>query len=245
MGYMRKLIESKPESAYWFGFLMADGNFSGRRMKIALAEKDAGHLKRFVEFLGHDRMPRINNGVVQWSIQEDDVKTISEVFGISAIKTYEPPKITPYHDKDLARCFLVGFIDGDGCIGLQHGRKTATLRIKNHISWADFLEKLSIKTGIGHLEFPQQGKYVSLSEYRHLFICDLKRFARDMQLPVLDRKWDRIDESIAIRGGLKFEIMHAIENGLSAKEIIDSTGCSAGYASTLKKKYIENGERFI
>lgn len=47
-----KLLEDTYESAYWLGFLYADGNFyNNKRLTLTLSIKDENHIKKFIKFL--------------------------------------------------------------------------------------------------------------------------------------------------------------------------------------------------
>lgn len=47
-----------------------------------------------------------------------------------------------FFDKELLPYFLIGFIDGDGCIWMTRGEKGPQIRIELHSSWLPILEKI-------------------------------------------------------------------------------------------------------
>lgn len=52
-------------------------------------------------------------------------------------KTYFPPDLSLFLNKDLLIYFLIGFIDGDGCLTLSQTKEKGTrknLTITNHAS---------------------------------------------------------------------------------------------------------------
>jgi hypothetical protein len=50
-----------PESAYWVGFIMADGCIHKANVRISLAERDGDHLKKFCQLAEINREP-VRNG---------------------------------------------------------------------------------------------------------------------------------------------------------------------------------------
>lgn len=237
MAYLDKLLEQTPESAYWMGFIMADGYMSGKRLKIALSEKDAQHLQKFVDFLGHPRPVKVSRGIAEFSIQEpENVSNIMSIFDINRNKTYEPPDSLPsYSNPDCLPSFLIGFIDGDGTITYQTGRETVVLRTVSHGLWLNYLKCLSEATKFGKVTVRSDG-YVQLASHKHNDIVKLKQFAKSRNLPILDRKWNRVNDDLTVRGGMKYAVLDMIASGASNRQILDTIGCSAVYIYKLRKE---------
>lgn len=110
-------------SAYWAGFIAADGNISQdcKKLTIALSIKDKNHLLQFLknvksnykisEFLSKKKYKACSITVVSSNI----CKQLLNKYNITPNKslTLLPPKLT----KDLLiDSFIIGYIDGDGCI---------------------------------------------------------------------------------------------------------------------------------
>lgn len=111
-----------PESAYWVGFLMADGcilKSSGKnaKLKVALQTKDKVHLTKMLKFLESDSpiFSYTENSVECYVFSERLCNRLAELGVVprkSLIAEAMPELVL---DKDFWR----GIIDGDGHIGLQ------------------------------------------------------------------------------------------------------------------------------
>lgn len=212
-GSLAPLLEYTPEASYWMGFLMADGCLTQNRLKVALAAIDTEHLQTFASFLGPNvnitlsvrQSPTVTRHIASLSLQDSaNSPLLKSRFDWHDRKTYNPPTWLPYEDITLLRAWLVGFIDGDGTIGLQSGRKSATLRTVSHLSWIEFLTDLAETLEFGKVSQRRGGEtsskwYAQLATYRHHEICDLKRFAQTHHLPILSRKWDKVDLDLPVR----------------------------------------------
>ena len=117
---------NSPETFYWAGFLMADGNVwhsKGRqsRTSVSLHIKDRGHLVKFAQFLGMD-----SEAIYDYSDTKKSKLTIASnrvakdlaMFGVvprkSMIAEVPPERLDVIHSHDFWR----GVVDGDGCIRL-------------------------------------------------------------------------------------------------------------------------------
>ena len=56
--------EVTPESAYWLGFLMADGCVTQREVILVLHRRDESHIRQFMDFVGCSDRPlrSVNDG---------------------------------------------------------------------------------------------------------------------------------------------------------------------------------------
>lgn len=242
------LLKENPESAYWIGFLAADGSFiNDKRLQIALANKDSNHLIAFAEYISLGRDLLYNNRTNSVGLSKQDpvkIPHIMQRFEFNKQKTYNPPINLPYKEQDLLVSYLIGFIDGDGTITYQSGRKSVTLRTVSHISWYAFLSKLSDATLFGRITIRNDG-YVQLASHRHEEIVKLKAKGVSLNIPMIDRKWNRVDEGLFIRGGMKEEIIDMISSGAPNKEIFLKTKCSPAYLSILRKKVGDLGDDIL
>ncbi len=107
------------KSAYWFGFLMADGYNSGNFIRIDI--QDEFHLEKFRNeiYTNQDKPIKIKlsaTGKNVYYLAINDKKFISdcERFGLVKNKSLiaEYPNIDPNMDKH----FIRGLFDGDGCL---------------------------------------------------------------------------------------------------------------------------------
>jgi hypothetical protein len=203
-GNLSKLLEGTHEAAYWLGFIMADGSFSGNRLGIGLHPKDSTHLESFKSWaeitspiLLHDQ-----GRYVKISIMDStNVPKLRELYDIQPRKTYNPPKKLPFQSPELNKSFLVGLIDGDGYITRQTGRDVSAILIVGHLSWLSFFQKLSESTGFGKTRtrpgsVDSTGTFAALNSHVHGNNVTLKLHAIKHDLPYLSRKWSLVDESV-------------------------------------------------
>lgn len=202
-----KLLEETPVSYYWMGFLMADGHFTEKRITVGLSIKDIDHIKKFAKFISADYLEGKNKCRGKYYRQcyvraanSDIVPILREKFGICNNKTYHPCDITKIKDEDLLLSLIIGFIDGDGSITKQSNRTDAFMRIKCHSSWLFNLQFISdtickccdLKPNIAKIN--KQG-YAIITVANSIILKFLKAKGRSLDLPVLKRKWDRVDEN--------------------------------------------------
>lgn len=234
--YLDKLLSFDDETAaYWLGFLIADGHFSEKRLQITLSSKDSEHLKKFIDWLGHPRPLKEYDGKAAWAIQEpENMKTLRETFGIESRKTYFPLMGLPYPDEVLNLCFMIGLIDGDGAINKQSGGRGAScVRVKMHSAWETWLRLLATTTKYGTVSIEGLG-YVVWGIYKHSDVVELKTFAQKNQLPILSRKWDRVDTDYVTRGMQAPAVREMILAGERNSDIACALGVSPASVATMR-----------
>ncbi len=233
---LEKLLDETPESYYWIGFLMADGHIAPRkRLTLALATKDRGHLEKFAKFIDYNQVVQRKTAYWLEVMDKDKLTKVVEKFDFKERKTYNPPNIT-IEDNNLFLAFLIGYVDGDGYIGKQTGRQDCSLRIKCHASWKDTLsvwfDRLYVLAGIETLNKASTNKtkikinkqgYTSVMTGNQKILAFLKKATIDLNLPVLKRKWDQVSLEYSDRYSnskiLKTSILELEASGLSRKEI--------------------------
>jgi len=204
--YLSKLTNEIPTSYYWVGFIFADGSISdNNRMTLVLSKKDSDHIKKFVSFIGGIHPIRNEKRYNTCGIKIMDSYNISYItakFGIKPRKTYDPPsiyKLSNVLSKDnLFYSFIIGFIDGDGCIHKQTGRTDCGLIIKLHRSWANILQyfsdriccNLQLKPNVVRIN---KYGYAEMRFTNSIILKHLKSKVYELGLPHLERKWDLID----------------------------------------------------
>jgi hypothetical protein len=118
------------ESAYWVGFLMADGSVSpphnnapngAPHLSLSIAEIDAAHMEKFRAFLGcenpvYRRPPgrRSKQWTLTLHLSSFRIVTDLAAFGIHPRKTYGASVV----GLEGNRHFWRGIVDGDGSLGL-------------------------------------------------------------------------------------------------------------------------------
>jgi hypothetical protein len=120
--------EINEASAYWIGFLTADGNVRYNRdgccvISLGLAEKDAAHVELFREFLGTSKPIRRfvakGFGMAKLEVYSAALGRRLAEFGVTPRKSLTA-KVVGLEDN---RHFWRGVVDGDGTVGIvrQHG----------------------------------------------------------------------------------------------------------------------------
>ncbi len=108
------------ESAYWIGFLMADGNvrFEGpcATTSLHLAMKDAKHVSKFAAFLGTTKPVRVSAGgtagMACIEICSNRIAKSLMNYGVVPCKSHTAKVIS----LERNRHFWRGVVDGDGCV---------------------------------------------------------------------------------------------------------------------------------
>lgn len=106
------------ESAYWIGFILADGNVyhpkkRSKQLNIGLAERDWEHLEKFKKFIGSNKKLYYNNGGVFISFYSNRIVEKLAEYGIVPRKS----KIAKVPESlKNNRHFWRGLVDGDGWV---------------------------------------------------------------------------------------------------------------------------------
>ena len=197
-----KLLDESLQSYYILGFLFSDGHFDySHRITLKIQKTDKQIIDQIAEYL------HINDSVVEcektYGIVCMDTYTstvLKEKYNIKSNKTYEPCKIDNIKG-DSFISFLIGFIDGDGCIGKRFDTGAIRISIKLHKSWEYNLNYMSkeLYKICGISKFPkavdvkQRGNiYTSITFGNKHVIRMLKEFIIKNNIFCLNRKWDKI-----------------------------------------------------
>ncbi len=254
LGSLSPLLSDTPESLYWMGFLLADGYFTENRLKVTLGVKDEDHLRKLGNFLGGVPVKNIKsksgfgefNAVTLAIMHSTVMRELRTKWGITNNKTYNPPKLD-WLCSDALLYFMVGFIDGDGCIKRQSGRNDAIILIKNHATWLPILSKLNQQLHLDQGVTSSNG-YLDTKGYANIAICKAEVIKslklKSYDVPSLSRKWDRIDETIKSRGARArfnaIEIKRLMEMGVSKGDIAKHLRISPSCVSnTIKRKKLQ------
>lgn len=205
-----KMLNGSIESFYWWGYIIADGSID-KNYNIALTcdIKDLEHLTKFATY--------VNKKVTFKKVKafyKDETKTIclvnianknllkpfkEETLNWLGKKTYEPIKLDYFKTNNLIY-FLLGLIDGDGCLYLTKKwngmNEFKNCRIVLHQNWLSFLEllqkeiesKYNIKSIVKLNSRNNAIMYIKDSE-----INKILPFLKNT--PFLNRKWNKFTSS--------------------------------------------------
>ncbi len=202
-GSLNYLNNLNSNSCYWWGFIMADGHLSLKgELIISLDIKDkdhleklALHLERFVtekEYINsfNNKLSKSCNLRIQDKIFGQ--KWLS-ILNINSAKTYTPPDLSIFLNKENLIYFFIGLIDGDGCI--WKSKEWINLRIELHLNWLDTLQLLSNKLKEFYdinckVKTTKRGtSKIDINTKKDLQI--LKNYSKNVEF--LERKWSKLD----------------------------------------------------
>jgi hypothetical protein len=200
----RFFSEINPITSYYAGLLAADGCISDNgSVSLSLHNNDVTYLEKFklaLEYDGKITKSKTEEISVLRICDRGIIGDLEENFNLHARKTknLEPPFIT---DNICIRAFIIGYIDGDGCISYMKGR-----HVKKYISLSLMGTKslLTWVTSFFDKEFPPS--YWKSAKIRPRSNTDMweycikgKRAAsiiRDfssIDVPKFERKWSKIN----------------------------------------------------
>ena len=185
-------------NCYWAGFIAADGNITKNILTITLALKDEIILLEFLKVTNSSYkihygkskgFPTCTIKIVSDKICED----LKNNFNITPNKslTFNPPKL----HNELKDLFILGYIDGDGSIGLYKRQKGFRLQISilgtnnmcNYIN-IRFKEILN-KSCNTNVQFKKSSNIYIISYANKNARCIFKHFF-NLNHFKLKRKWD-------------------------------------------------------
>ena len=259
VGSIEPLLQDTPDAFYWVGFIFADGSVINNktRLSVSLAEKDHEHLRKLALFLSTTTKVYIENGgwvdnapFCKLRIQDKQrVPRLCEKFGLKSRKTYNPPTLCINND-NLFVSFLCGFIDGDGCIVINKNRKNCiNITIKVHGSWMDALRYMEHRiyealqlTKYRDVDLTSMNKkgFAVLRISDNTLIRKMKQRAVDLGIPIMSRKWDRIDTSLVSRyittEQKRCQIKQMLDDGMYPAQISRALGLNLSTTYSLVNK---------
>jgi len=226
------LLQETTEAYYWVGFILADGHISNlNRLTIALANKDYEHLEKFGNFVSCKNILQRKNNACCISIKDNlHVKELKEKFDIRNDKTYYPPDLSWISNRDLFLSLFAGYTDGDGCIKNNHTKKDIHIAYHVHSAWLSFLELLENRL-TGYFSIPTGKPGIGKDGYARFnisnfsLIKEIKKSIEGFNLPLLERKWSKIDTNLLNRYELaeltKQKVLKLLYDGNTITEIND------------------------
>lgn len=243
-GSAAKLIDGSLLSAYWIGFLLADGWISEYdRLQLALSIQDLTHLTKFAEYIGTSISTGMshNRHYVRTTIKDiDHIPILKERFGFHNKKTYNPPVVPFNVSNEELMALVLGFIDGDGSINPR-----GHIRIKCHSSWLPVLtyfhESVQSYFNMDICNGPyinRQG-YAQWSITKFELVDNLYKFGITNNLPLLERKWSLVKQHVPKFSHLNIdrieELYRLRDLGHNISTIANILGCS----TTTVKNYLK------
>lgn len=151
------------ESAYWVGFIMADGCVTELRgswsLRVAIAESDASHLKKLSTFLCSDRPIGVYSNNRHWkncqkiahfSVKSNEIAADLARYGVVPRKSATAQAVDGVQHM---RCFWRGCIDGDGWMGWSNTVPRMGL-VGSRQLLVQFAEYCEAKVGVGMSVMP-------------------------------------------------------------------------------------------
>ncbi len=247
------LCGETPLAYYWLGYLLADGSFDARgRVRVSAALCDTEHLEEFAAFAG--AKIRIEQRMGGWKpgaefstvsvMNKESIQAIMHKFSISTTKTYHPPCLENIEDDVLFLCLVIGIIDGDGHIRNLKDRNDCNIIVKMHSSWVPALtlicHRVARITGT-HPVLPRIEKhgYAVLCWSNMIPIQHMRRLVDTQNLPVLMRKWKKVDPKIVGRREqrhLNKQAVARLIQKMSQRQIAQKLGISCAHVCQLTKE---------
>lgn len=193
---LKKLLEETNINYYWLGFIVSDGSINNTTLRITLSNIDLNHLIKFSEYM--DANIKIGDKYSLVAISDNFYnKKIQEKFSLHANKTYTGADFNIENHNHFFS-FLAGLIDGDGCFCMGE-KKVNMIRIHCHSSYFEFYKKISERLkeyGIESRVYMCSRGYCKFVISRQKYFIKLNEYVRDCNIPLLERKWGKLDNII-------------------------------------------------
>lgn len=247
---IERLLSNEFESFYWIGFMLADGCFNSKgTFSLSLAIKDSDHFYKFCNYINYNLVTLVRetaNGsyvigkkFVAMSLQDYvNINLICKKFNINNKKTYNPPNIATFDSFaiDQMKALIAGFIDGDG-----HINKKGQIVIGCHYSWVSVLEHFASFISNRSYYIYKRSSMIYVRIIGHEFCRKLKSDLLELKIPLLSRKWDRIEEHklsrVEIREKRYSEFVPLFESGMKQYKIAVEIGCNKDMIVKFVKQY--------
>jgi hypothetical protein len=242
-----KLLKEELTAYYWVGFILGDGSIgkNRKRISIVLSDKDKDHLFELENYLlkqDKENNAKVEKGRCSLSFQDSKiVPKVSDKFDIKPNKTKNPPDFNFYSqlcDEAFLSCFI-GLVDADGSIKTSsvETRDDFSLLITLHGSWYQFLQGVAdrLMDIFSWIDFKcsplyTDGGHAKLNLSNSYILKKIKKFANNRDLPVMKRKWNRVNLDYKSKYETARESEKMVRffdnSGMTNKEISEKTGLS-------------------
>lgn len=246
-GNLQFLLNENTVKYYWLGLLLADGHFSKGRCHFGLAWKDRKQVYKFakltksgvrikkIKLRGYNKTYKFCEIIIS---DKEIVDLLKKRFSIHDRKTYNPPDLSSVVEDNYIVSLFAGYVDGDGCISnVAKNKRFCNLKIQLHSSWLDIL--WWFRNNLSRIidenlpdPFIDNAGYANWSIRSHPHLKKIKQKIVDLKLPILKRKWDKIDLNLINRDE-QIEINHIksrklFKQGLNISRISIKLGLSMG-----------------
>ncbi len=197
------------ENSYWAGFLAADGYIADRSncaksknnktLNLELSIKDLEHIELFKNTLKYEgilRKRNRSNGIVVLQVSSRQIiENLETIYNITPKKSFtlKPPTML---STELQECFLIGLIDGDGCIHLtKKGILDFTLTSASIdvVLWVNNIINRILNTNMKYYYIYDKSKAIRIrisNKKAEKFLGYIKKY----NVPFLKRKWDKVQK---------------------------------------------------
>lgn len=191
------------ENSYWAGFIAADGNITQKKdcLTVFILQKDIAHLESLassLQFTGKIKVVSEYsvNPMARLSISgaQKLIYDLEQNYNITPRKTFtlQPPNLT---NPDLIKAFIVGYIDGDGCISLWNdsGIVRPKLSFVGNHAVAHWIAAF-INNYLGLSDSARLHKKENIYQYSISSNVALRaiEFLSTVDVPRLERKWGKV-----------------------------------------------------
>ena len=215
-------------TCYWIGFLLADGHISEiKNIQVNINIKDRYFFENIQNHINIKLRPFYNDNpnVIRYTISDKETITkLSLLFDWKTNKTKNPPTI-PKLSHDQLFSLIIGFIDGDGSIS-KNGK---LMTVKCDLSWKEILEYFSYILTNNIKIFNKTSDNCSMFFITSpKMIKSIKNKCLLLNLPIMKRKWDRVNINTLYKEDRYLIIENLLNNNESVKDIIKKTNFSHG-----------------
>lgn len=229
---LSKLLDDSNVSYYWIGFIIADGHISKyNNIQINLNKKDINHLNKLKRYLKSDINLHVKGNVVRAIFT--DVPTIINLknkFKWKSNKTKNPVDISNLSDEQLFS-LIIGFIDGDGSINNK------SITVKCDKKWKNILNKFYYCLVGEYKEFNYVDNCSIFYINKHEYLKSIKIKALSLSLPIMERKWDKININKIMKYEKSDVVYDLLSKGKSVNDIMEM-GFSRSLIYSVKKRLL-------
>jgi len=153
------------EKAYWFGWMMSDGNISGRRVKLALIDEEVlAKFKKAINFEGEVLRYQTSHKDI-FSVCVNSRKMANDLKKHGCIEKKTFLALYPNIRSNLVRFFIRGYFEGDGCVKIRrHNNQAGVSFVGNVAVLLGIKGEIEDKCGVNFYTYRRPGKkYMEIS----------------------------------------------------------------------------------